>query len=114
MNIVSGSTFASRGSSFVANNFIKAGDIISINNEIRSVISSNTNGFVANAVYTTSANTVYALRKLNVVDANVITISGRTIGTNVSIINSDANTLVYFIVPDYKRDYSYFFTTLAE
>lgn len=115
MNIISGSNYAQRGLAITVNNFFKPGDIISINNEIRSVVSSNSLGFIANDSFTTTANLAYALKKVNVIDANVISISGKTISTNIATINSNVDTLIYFNVPDYStRDYTYSFITLAD
>lgn len=115
MNIYSGNVYVTRGSAFTTSDYIKAGDVISINNQIRSVVSSNTLGFIANAAYTTSANQLYALKKINVIDANVVSISDAIINTNVSTISCNVESLVYFIVPNYKsKDYSYSFITLAE
>lgn len=108
-NVAAGSNSVYRGAggTTVSNN-VKVGDKIAINNEYKIVISTNAAALVVNSAFTFSGNSIIALRETGLFTANIISISGSTILTNLQRVSSNVVGLNYFILPTYNtRNYLY-------
>lgn len=107
-NVAAGSNVVYRGSVFTPSIQVKIGDKIAINNEFRTVISTNTDALVVNSAFTFTGNGVIALRETGPFTANIISVSGNTILTNLQRVSSNVIGLNYFILPTYNtRNYLY-------
>lgn len=112
---VTSSSNAVTGSGSAFNTQLAANDIIMINNEIRKVATiGGATTLTVNSAFTYSATGKTLYKLATRVDANVTSLSGNVLSTNVAIIANTSN-LLYKIVPNYStRDYDYQIITVTD
>lgn len=80
-----------------------ANDTIMINNQVRRVVNiANDTILNVNSLFAGANTNQIIYKRTGVITANVLSVSGNTLGLNVAL-NADFNNLVYIVIPNYHQ-----------